>query len=283
MNLSREELLSQLRGMDEYKFEKLVADIWEQRGWETTVTTGSGDRGMDIIAKKNSPFKQKHVIQAKRYSEGNKVGSPDIQQYSSLQQQEPNVDSVIIVTTSSFSIQAKEIADDLNVKLINGQELSQIITNNDSGSILAGYVKHESLTPNDIDTETALELEFNKSETIEAGDDSKFDLLKLQGIERKHKNIDDGKKRKGVLNYGYCPSCGTDGGKKLLPLFHINPDGEVELYEYTHRSSEYKIKYKKLIFEKEIESEKVVGCKQCGSLWIPNGNIGFNKSFKKIS
>ena len=30
MNLSQDELLSQLRQMDEYEFEELVADVWEQ-------------------------------------------------------------------------------------------------------------------------------------------------------------------------------------------------------------------------------------------------------------
>lgn len=282
MNLSRRELLSQLREIDEYEFEKLVADTWEQRGWETTVTTGSSDRGIDIIVKKNNPFKQKHVIQAKRYAEGNKVGSPDIQQYSSLQQQEPNVDSVIIVTTSSFSVQAKEIADDLNVKLVNGRELSQIILDNDPGSLLEGYVNPKILTSDDIDTETTPELEFNETDTIQASDDSKFDLLSLQGIENKHKNIDDNKKKKGVLNHGYCPLCGVDRNS-LFALFSVNPNKEPELFEYRHRDSKYNIQYKKLMLKKEIETEKVIGCKECGSLWIPNGKTGLNKSFKKIS
>jgi len=139
MNLSQDELLSQLRGMDEYEFEELVADVWEQRGWQTTVTTGSSDRGIDVIAQKSSPFSQKHLIQAKRYSVGNKIGSPDIQQYSSLRRQESDVDAVVVVTTSSFTSQAKQTANDLNVKLIGGEELSQIILNLDSQSFLSDY------------------------------------------------------------------------------------------------------------------------------------------------
>lgn len=84
MNLSQNELLSQLRQMDEYKFEELVANIWKQRGWDTTVTTGSSDRGIDVIAEKNSPFDQKYAIQAKRYAAGNKIGGPDIRNYEAL-------------------------------------------------------------------------------------------------------------------------------------------------------------------------------------------------------
>lgn len=129
MNNSRTELLNNLREMDEYEFEKLVADVWSERGWSTTVTTGSNDRGIDVIAEKHNPFSQKQLIQAKRYSSGNKVGSPEIQQYSSLRQQESDVDAIIVISTSSFSKQAQRTAEDLNVKTINGDEFAKLITN----------------------------------------------------------------------------------------------------------------------------------------------------------
>lgn len=129
MGFSHTELLNELRRMDEYKFEELVADVWSERGWKTKVTSGSNDRGIDIIAEKHNPFYQKQLIQAKRHSSNNKIGSPDIQQYSSLYQQEKRVDSVIIITTSSFSQQAKKTADDLNIKLVNHNDLSEIIFN----------------------------------------------------------------------------------------------------------------------------------------------------------
>jgi len=122
-----QQLLLQLRQMDEYEFEKLVADVWEAQGWNTIVTSGSNDRGVDVIAEKQSPFSQKMVIQAKRYSESNKVGGPEIREYASLKQQESNVDSVVVVTTSNFTPQAKQTANDLNVKLLNGDGLLSII------------------------------------------------------------------------------------------------------------------------------------------------------------
>lgn len=140
MNLNRDELLSQLRQINEYEFEQLVSEVWEQQGWQTTVTSGSNDRGIDVIAKKSNPFTQKHLIQAKRYSEGNRIGSPDIQQYSSLRAQENDVDAIIVITTSSFSSQAEQAAEDLNVKLISGEELCEIIVNSGSVEIVYNYV-----------------------------------------------------------------------------------------------------------------------------------------------
>lgn len=126
-SISRHELKRRLQNMDEYEFEELVADVWEAQGWETTVTTGAADRGIDVIATRHDPFTQKQLIQAKRYSEGTTVGSPDIQQYASLRQQEENVDAVVVVTTSGFSSQAESVAHDLNVKLISGDKLCHLI------------------------------------------------------------------------------------------------------------------------------------------------------------
>jgi hypothetical protein len=55
----------------------------------------------------------------------NKVGRPAIQQYNTLQQQEPNIDSVIVVTSSEFSSEANKLSEDLNIKTVNGKELAE--------------------------------------------------------------------------------------------------------------------------------------------------------------
>jgi len=130
MSQQKREVLDQLRQMDEYRFEQLVSDSWEAEGWDTTVTRGSNDRGVDVVAKKDSPFERKMVIQAKRYNKSNKVGGPEVREYASLKQQESNVDVVLIVTTSSFTGQANHIANDLNVKLMNGNMFADTIIDN---------------------------------------------------------------------------------------------------------------------------------------------------------
>ncbi|MFQ3476716.1 restriction endonuclease [Halonotius sp. F2-221B] len=152
MNLDQEELLIYMRKMDEYEFEKLVADAWEQQGWKTKVTTGSLDRGIDVIAEKETPFSQKHLIQAKRYSASNKIGSPDIQQYSSLRHQEDDVDAVVVVTTSSFSTQARQTADKLNVKLIDGKALCRIIFDLSSQRFLSNYFTTYTIDKTNLET-----------------------------------------------------------------------------------------------------------------------------------
>ena len=134
------QLKAVLQQMDSYEFEHFVADLWERMGWETTVSTASADKGVDITARKSKPYEQLLLIQAKRYGPNTTVGSPDVQQYASLRQQFENVDKVLIVTTNGYSRQAREIAEDLNVKLIDGDGLVELINENDSLDLVAEYL-----------------------------------------------------------------------------------------------------------------------------------------------
>lgn len=141
MPMSEGQVLDKLCQIDEYQFEHLVADLWEARGWDTTVSSKSKDRGIDVIATRSTPFFQKQVIQAKCYARDNTISSPDIQQYSSLKQQEDSVDSVLVVTTGEFTSPARQTANDLNVKLVNGSVLCRIMSDIDSSKILKNYIQ----------------------------------------------------------------------------------------------------------------------------------------------
>ena len=134
------QLKAVLQQMDPYEFEHFVADLWERIGWETTVSTASADKGVDITARKSRPYEQLLLIQAKRYGPNTTVGSPDVQQYASLRHQFENVDKVLIVTTNGYSRQAREIAEDLNVKLIDGDGLAELIDEYDSLDLVAEYL-----------------------------------------------------------------------------------------------------------------------------------------------
>lgn len=135
-----EQLTAILQQMDPYEFEHFVADIWERMGWETEVSSASADKGVDIIVRKSRPYDQLVLIQAKRYGPNSTVGSPDVQQYASLRQQYDGVDKVLIVTTNGYSRQAREIAEDLNVKLIDGDGLVELIEEYDSLDLVAEYL-----------------------------------------------------------------------------------------------------------------------------------------------
>jgi len=129
---------SSLQNLQPDEFEAFVASVWSSMGWSTEVTRSSRDEGIDIVATKSEVYTQKAVIQAKCYSDENKVGRPDIQQYSTLKEQVPDADTVIVVTSGSFTSDAKDLAEQLNVKIVNGVELSQSALN---------YLPEEQLDP----------------------------------------------------------------------------------------------------------------------------------------
>jgi restriction endonuclease Mrr len=127
--LSRPHVLSEVRAMKPSMFEDLVAKIWQKQGWDTEVTKGSADRGVDIVATKKDAFeKRRHLIQAKRYGENTTVGSEHIQRYAGLYQRDEQVDRVFVVTPSHFTSEAKEVAESRDVGTLNGDELYELLT-----------------------------------------------------------------------------------------------------------------------------------------------------------
>jgi restriction endonuclease Mrr len=127
--LSKPRVLKQLREIDPYEFEKLVAKIWEKQGWDAKVKSGSGDRGIDVEATKEDTFeKRRHLIQVKRHGENTVVGSEDIQRYASLYQRDERVDNVFVVTSNRFTSEAIEVAKNRDVSTIDGDELYQMLT-----------------------------------------------------------------------------------------------------------------------------------------------------------
>lgn len=135
-----DQLQRRLQAMDDFDFEHLIADLWRAQGWEAEVEQQSGDAGVDIRATMVQPYNRKALIQAKRYGDKNPVGGPDVQQYSALKQQEPDVDEAIIVTTGRFTGSAEDRASDLNVKTIDGKELVSLIDSLDAYSLVEEYI-----------------------------------------------------------------------------------------------------------------------------------------------
>lgn len=119
------EIISQLVDLRNKQFEKIVSEIWDHRGWNTSMTPKQ-DKGIDVVAEKYEPFHQKQLLQVKKYTD-RRVSSEEIQQYASLKQQQRDADMVVVVTTSEFSKNAREISEQLNVKLVNGTTLTNII------------------------------------------------------------------------------------------------------------------------------------------------------------
>jgi hypothetical protein len=122
--LSKQNFLRAIREMDPYRFEEFIADVWEQRGFETTVRKQSGDRGIDIIAENGH---EKHLLQVKRYNSSNKIGSEEVRKYATLYQQVDDANHVQLVTSGYYTEQALQLARDLSVGTTNGEQLFETV------------------------------------------------------------------------------------------------------------------------------------------------------------
>lgn len=105
-----------------HDFEYYCAELLEKYGFSNaTVTRGSGDQGVDIVAEKD---KIKYAIQCKRYDQP--VGNKAVQEVAAGRSFY-NCNAAIVMTNSTFTSSAIELADKLGVTLWDGNFLRDII------------------------------------------------------------------------------------------------------------------------------------------------------------
>lgn len=105
-------------------FEHLIADLWSHRGYETSLTAGGSDGGVDIIATDGN---EDLLIQAKRY-DGRRVSATEIRELAGLFPQF-EFDRALMVTSSDATEPAQEEAARIDkLELITGSELARLLT-----------------------------------------------------------------------------------------------------------------------------------------------------------
>jgi restriction endonuclease Mrr len=124
----QDELLTRLRSLSSSQFELLIGAYLQAKGLSNVNATGrTGDGGIDGEAE--LPFLDlRCAFQAKRYSEGNHVGSAPVRNFKGGVL--GRYDRGILITTSTFTAGAKEEADQPGVTIIlvdGGNLVSQML------------------------------------------------------------------------------------------------------------------------------------------------------------
>ncbi|WP_347986921.1 restriction endonuclease [Methylomonas sp. AM2-LC] len=123
----KDELLSKLKEVDPYAFEKIILILLKKMGYGDFIETAkSGDGGIDGIINEDQLGLDKIYIQAKRYSE-NKVRETDIRNFIGAMSGDTR--KGIFVTTSTFDEKAKAKARDAHHKiiLVDGSKLVDLM------------------------------------------------------------------------------------------------------------------------------------------------------------
>lgn len=114
---------------DWQSFEHLIGDLWASKGYETTVTVGTADEGIDVRAIKTSGTSDHVIIQVKQYKQDNKVGRPDIQKTLGTLSTD-KATRAIVVTSSSFTKPAITEATKAGhqIELVDGAYLLELLS-----------------------------------------------------------------------------------------------------------------------------------------------------------
>ncbi|MFI1376656.1 restriction endonuclease [Streptomyces longwoodensis] len=107
---------------DPYEFEEEIAALCTRDGCTgAEVVGGAGDLGADVVAW--TPDGRRLVIQCKRYCEGNKVGSQDLQRFGGTCFTVHEADLAVVVTTSDFTLPALEYAEQCGILCVGEDAL----------------------------------------------------------------------------------------------------------------------------------------------------------------
>jgi len=117
------ELLSWLRELKPWEFERYMAELFTKLGYKTIVTGGGYDRGVDVVAEKDG---LKHYIQCKKYITST-VGPGELRDfYGAIADHLAQAKSYFI-TTNKFTLEAERFAEDKPIELIDGNKLIRYI------------------------------------------------------------------------------------------------------------------------------------------------------------
>ncbi len=106
--------------MSGLEFERFMANLFRQKGYAVEETKATGDQGVDLLL---PDFEGKRIaVQLKRYT--GPVGNAAVQAtFAGMAHYQAN--KGWIITTSTFTKSARELARSTSVRLIDGKELAQ--------------------------------------------------------------------------------------------------------------------------------------------------------------
>jgi len=142
--------IAEVDKMDGLRFERYLAQLYKFYGYQTEVTQGSGDFGVDLILRKPGV---KIAVQAKRYK--SKVGLEAVQQVQAGRAHY-GTNEAWVVTNSHYTEQAVTLARSNGVRLIAREELIELMLKMNSPKRTAPASKGVASVPVPIDAASSV-------------------------------------------------------------------------------------------------------------------------------
>jgi HJR/Mrr/RecB family endonuclease len=113
--------LETMRKMNPVEFEIFIGSLFTSMGYQADTTKKSGDHGVDLYLRKDGNLA---IVQCKRYYEGNQISERTVRDFYGSMLHERACEGYF-VTTSSFSMPARQWAHGKFLHLVDGRELSE--------------------------------------------------------------------------------------------------------------------------------------------------------------
>lgn len=151
-------MLDKLRSTPLTDIGVIVAELWERDGWTAEIEEKI-DEGVVIIYLTNSSEEtQKRIIQVTRESNQESISTIAIENIETIREQSAyQIEKEICVTTESFTEEAEERANSLNIELVDGTKLAYLIEKRDARDLIAEHGTNKIEVDLSKDTEKLLE------------------------------------------------------------------------------------------------------------------------------
>jgi Holliday junction resolvasome RuvABC ATP-dependent DNA helicase subunit len=117
----------ELDSLSGIEFEKLILSLLQRMGFRAEMTRTTGDGGIDIIANLDkSIIGGRYLIQCKRFAES-LIGAPLVREFYGAVVADRKAVKGILITTSDFTMQAREFAETLHIELIDRHQLTNLL------------------------------------------------------------------------------------------------------------------------------------------------------------
>lgn len=128
---TKDELLARMAKINHYRFEELMVHLFAVMGYkgdngQIQVTKRSKDGGIDGVLSQDPLGFQKVYIQVKHYRASDIVQQHAIMEFGTAMKIK-HASQGVFITTSSFTRGAKEMADQLGIILVDGDQLTDLM------------------------------------------------------------------------------------------------------------------------------------------------------------
>lgn len=120
-------LVSRILHLPEDRFTRIVADLWDRRGWSTTIFSATGTSVYDVIAIRETDQDTRLLLWTHHRPEGDAVDSTIVRRCATTRDSSTGRNEAVLVTTGDLTPTARRRAEELDVTVVELEQLAEYV------------------------------------------------------------------------------------------------------------------------------------------------------------